>query len=132
VESAAATPAGRSDALVYELHRTRAFALAARGRCDDALAELNHGWGDDWPDPAAYAVDVARVRLLVGNHEEALEALRLAVRGAPRLERRLPALAGECVRGSPRLWRRALRLALEGGSAADRARLAFAVARARL
>jgi hypothetical protein len=129
---AAATPAARSGALVYEAHRARAFALAARGRCDDALAELNRGWGDGWPEPAAYAADVARVRLLVGDHEDALEALRLAVRGAPRLEPRVPALAAKCVRESPRLWRRALRLTLEGGSAYDRARLFFAVARARL
>jgi tetratricopeptide (TPR) repeat protein len=114
------------------MHRMRAFALAARGRCDDALAELNRGWGEDWPDPAAYAADVARVRLAVGHHEEALEALRLAVRGAPHIDRRVPALAADCVRKSPGLWRRALRLAFEGGSAADRARLSFAVARARL
>jgi hypothetical protein len=129
---AAATPAARSGALVYEAHRARAFVLASGGRCDDALAELNRGWGDDWPEPAAYAADVAKVRLLVGDHEDALDALRLAVRGARHLEPRVPALAAECVRESPRLWRRALRLALEGGSPADRARLLFAVARARL
>jgi hypothetical protein len=116
----------------YEEHRARAFVLAARGRCNDALAELNRGWGDDWPEPATYAADVSRVRLLAGDHENALEALRLAVRGAPRVVPHAPALAGECVRGSPRLWRRALRLALEGGSGADRARIVLAVARARL
>ena len=59
----------------YDGHRARAFALAVEGRADQALAELNDGWTEEWPFPAAYAVDVARVRYLTGHYEEALTAL---------------------------------------------------------
>ena len=128
----AATFRARPGALRYEAHRARAFALAGEGSCDAALAELISGWVTDWPDPPTYAPDVAQVRMLAGDHAEALEALRIAVHGARRLEGRVPAIVGECVHGSPHLWRRALRLVLEGGSVLDRGRIAFAVARARL
>jgi hypothetical protein len=117
---------------LYEAHRARAFALARGGSADAALAELNRGWGDEWPDPPSYMADVAEVRLLAGEPPEALEALRLAVRGAAHLEPRVPRLAGDCVRARPQLWRQAVRLAAEGGSVADRVRVAFAVSRARL
>src|ERR687893_45987 len=72
---------GDSGDLDYEAHRARAFALAIEGRRDDGLAELNEGWTEEWPFPGAYAADVARVRFLAGDYEDALGALRLAVRG---------------------------------------------------
>ena len=128
----AAPSTARRGALVYEAHRARAFKLAGRGDCDAALAELNGGWGDEWPDPASYAADVARIRLLVNQPAEALEALQLAVRGATKLEPRVPALAEECVRRSPSAWRQALQLAAQGGTPLDRARIVVAVARAKL
>lgn len=128
----AATFRARPGALRYEAHRARAFVLAGQGECDAALAELISGWVTDWPDPPTYATDVAQVRMLVGDHAEALEALRIAVHGARRLEERVPAIVGECVQGSPHLWRRALRLVLEGGSVLDRGRIALAIGRARV
>ena len=128
----AATFRARPGALRYEAHRARAFTLASKGDGDAALAELNSGWVDDWPDPSTYATDVAQIRLLAGDHADALEALRIAVHGAARLEARVPAIVGACVQGSPALWRRGLRLVFEGGSARDRARIAVAVARARI
>jgi hypothetical protein len=115
----------------YESHRLRAFALAIGGRREDALAELNEGWTDEWPFPAAYATDVARVRYLAGDYEEALGALRLAVSGAERLDPGVGDLARECVRRSPRLWGRALRVVLAGGKPAERAGAAWSVLRAR-
>jgi hypothetical protein len=132
VRLTAATFRARPGALRYEAHRARAFMLAGAGDADAALAELNSGWVDDWPDPPTYATDVAQVRLLAGDHADALEALRIAVHGAARLEAVVPAIAGACVQASPGLWRRALRLVVEGGSARDRARIALAVARARI
>jgi hypothetical protein len=116
----------------YEAHRARAFALAVEGDPDRALAELNEGWTEDWPFPSAYAADVARVRCLAGDYEDALGALQLSVRGSHRIEPGVPELAGECVRRSPRLWTRALRVALAGGTASQRAFTAWAVLRARL
>jgi hypothetical protein len=118
--------------LEYESHRARAFARAVEGDRDAALAELNEGWTEEWPFPAAYATDVARVRYLAGDYEDALGALLLAVRGAERIEPGVPELASDCVRRSPRLWGRALRLALTGGTASQRAGAAWAVLRARL
>ena len=122
---------GDSGDLDYEAHRARAFALALEGRRDDALAELNEGWTEEWPFPAAYATDVARVRFLAGDYEDALGALRLAVSGAERVDPGVPQLASDCVRRSPRLWRGALRVALAGGTASQRAGAAWAVVRAR-
>jgi hypothetical protein len=130
VRPSAAIPA-YSDADMYRAHRARALALAGEGDGDSALAELNRGWGDEWPDPASYAVDVARVRFLAGDHDDALEALRLALRGTPSAPS-VAAVAAACVRAAPHLWTRALRLALDGGSPLERLRLVIAVARARL
>lgn len=118
--------------LDYEAHRARAFALAVEGDRDGALAELNEGWTEEWPFPSAYATDVARVRYLAGDYEDALGALQLAVRGAERIEPGVPELASDCVRRSPGLWTRALRLAFAGGTASQRAGAAWAVLRARL
>jgi hypothetical protein len=131
VRLTAATFKARRGALRYEAHRARAFRLARVGECDAALASLIGGWVDDWPDPPTYATDVAHVRMLAGDYAEALDALRIAVHGAQRLEARVPMIVGTCVRGSPVLWQRALRLVLEGGSLRDRARVAVAVAVAR-
>ena len=122
---------GDQNDLDYEAHRARAFALAVEGNREGALAELNEGWTDEWPFPAAYAADVARVRYLAGDYEDALVALRLAVRGAERLEPGVPELASECVRQAPRLWLTAVRLALTGGTASERAGTTLAVIRAR-
>src|ERR687888_161677 len=72
---------GEPGGLDYDGHRARAFALAVEGRVDDALAELNEGWSEEWPFPAAYAADIARVRFLVGDYADALDALQLSVRG---------------------------------------------------
>jgi hypothetical protein len=132
VRLTAATFRAHPGALRYEAHRARAFALAGKGNCDAALAELISGWGADWPDPPAYATDVAHVRMLVGDHEQALDALRIAVHGAASVDARVPTIVRACVHASPHLWRRALRLALEGGSLLDRGRIAVAVARARV
>jgi hypothetical protein len=123
---------GEEGDLDYEAHRARAFALAVEGERDHALAELNEGWTEEWPFPSAYATDVARVRYLAGDYEDALGALRLAVRGAERIEPGVPELASDCVRRSPRLWPSALRLALAGGTASQRAGAAWAVLRARV
>jgi hypothetical protein len=123
---------GDPDDLDYDAHRARAFALAIEGNGDRALAELNEGWTEDWPFPSAYATDVARVRYLAGDYEHALDALQLAVDGAERIEPGVPELATDCVRRSPRLWPRALRLALAGGTAPQRAGAAWAVFRARI
>ena len=116
----------------YEGHRARAFAFAVAGRRDDALAELNEGWTEEWPFPTAYATDVARVRYLAGDYEDALGALDLAVRGAERTEPGTAELASACVGRSPKLWLRALRVALAGGTTSQRAGTALAVLRARL
>jgi hypothetical protein len=119
------------DELLYEVHRARAFALASQARTDEALDQLNEGWTDDRPNPASYAADVARVRYLVGDYDDALVALGLAVRSADHLEPTVPELAADCVRRSPRLWRDAVRIALSGGTYRERVRAALAVVRAR-
>jgi len=122
-------PSGR---VPYEAHRARALVLAARGRPDEALSELNEGWTDDWPLPAVYLTDVARVHLLAGRYAQAIEALHLAVRGTEHAEPEVPALACECVRNAPELWRRALELAFAGGTVSQRTRTAWFVLRGRL
>jgi hypothetical protein len=119
------------DDLNYEGHRARAFALAVEGSADDALAQLNEGWTDDWPFPSAYATDVARVRFLTGDYGKALDALLIATRGAERVDGAVAALASECVRRDPTLLGRALRVALAGGTAYQRLENAGAVLRAR-
>jgi len=118
--------------LDYEGQRARAFALAVDGRTDEALGRLNEGWTDEWPFPAAYAADIARIRFLVGDYAKALDALQLSVRGADRLEPAVVELTPECVRREKRLWRRALRVALSGGTTGQRLGTALAVLGARL
>lgn len=116
----------------YGGHRARAFALAVEGRVDDALEQLNEGWTEDWPFPAAYAADIARVRFLVADYAKALDALQLSVRGADRLESAVAELTPECVRREKALWRRGLRVAFSGGTAGQRLGTALAVLGARL
>jgi len=118
--------------LNYDGHRARAFALAVEGRTDEALGQLNEGWAEEWPFPAAYAADIARVRFLVGDYATALDALQLSVRGADRLEPAVAELAPECVRREKGLWRRGLRVALSGGTVGQRLGTALAVFGARL
>jgi hypothetical protein len=122
---------GEPGGLDYDGHRARAFALAVEGRVDDALAELNEGWSEEWPFPAAYAADIARVRFLVGDYADALDALQLSVRGADRLEPAVVELTPECVRQAKDLWRRGLRVALSGGTPGQRLGTALAVIGAR-
>src|SRR3954470_15230297 len=102
--------------LSYEGHRSRAFAFALEGRADEALAQLNEGWTDAWPFPRDYAADVARVRYLGGDDAQGISALRLATRGADRIDPRVVELAALIVRRSPRFWRAAARVAGAGGT----------------
>ncbi len=120
------------DDVPYDSHRARAFAFAAEGRVDQALAQLNEGWTEEWPFPAAYATDVARVRYLAGDYADALSALGLSVRGSERRNGVPAELAAACVRRERRLWWPALRVALSGGSPMQRSRVACAVVGARL
>ena len=122
---------GEPGDLNYDGHRARAFALAIEHRVDDALAQLNEGWTEDWPFPAAYAADTARVRYLAGDHERALGALQLAVHGADRLDPAIAELVSLVVAGSPALRLRAVRVVLGGGTALQRLRNAAAAATAR-
>jgi hypothetical protein len=123
---------GSREAVEYESARLRAFELAVGGRTDDALAELNRGWTEAWPFPTAYATDVARVRYLAGDYEDALVALSLAAHGTERVDPAVLELAVQCVRRAPRLWRNGLRIALAGGTASQRADAVWRVARGRL
>ena len=116
----------------YESHRARAFALAVEGRTDDALAQLNEGWTEEWPFPSAYASDIARVRYLVGDYDKALDALGLGVRGLDRVDGATAELARSCVARDPRLWWRATRVALSGGTVKQRLGHAAGIVRARL
>jgi hypothetical protein len=122
---------GDPGGLLYDGHRARAFALALEGRVDDALAELNEGWTEDWPFPAAYAADTARVRYLAGDYEQSLGALRLAVHGADRLDPAISELVSAVVTRAPKLRLRAIKVVLGGGSAWQRVRNAAAAASAR-
>jgi hypothetical protein len=118
--------------LEYEGHRALAFRLAVEGNAVAALAELNQGWSEDWPSPAAYAVDVARIHFLAGDCAKALTALRLDVRTASHLDG-LRGLVVDCVRREPRLWRTAIEIVLAGGdSTAAKLRAAAAVIQARV
>jgi hypothetical protein len=121
-----------TDGLGYDAHRARAFARAVEGHIDEALAELNEGWTEEWPFPSAYATDVARVRFLAADYAHALDALRLAARSADVLDPAVPELAIACVERAPRSWWPALKVALAGGSPWRRGGNAFAVLRARL
>lgn len=118
--------------VAYDSHRARAFALAVDGRRDDALAELNEGWSDEWPFPAAHALDVARVQFLAGDYAHALIAVELSVCGGGGHDGSPLELAVACVRRQPGLLWRALRLALTGGSLPQRGWSALAVLGARL
>jgi hypothetical protein len=117
--------------LDYDGHRARAFALAVEGRVDDALAELNKGWTNDWPFPSAYAADTARVRYLAGDYERSLGALQVAVRGAERIDPQVAELVSAVAAHAPKLRLRAVRVALGGGTTWQRLRNAAAVAAAR-
>ena len=122
---------GDSGDLNYDGHRARAFALAVEGQVVEALEQLNEGWTEEWPFPAAYASDIARVRFLVGDYAKALDALQLSVRGADRLEPAVAELTPECVRRDKRLWRSGLRVAFAGGTPLQRLTTAVAVVGAR-
>lgn len=117
--------------LNYDGHRARAFALALDGKVDEGLAELNEGWTEDWPFPAAYAADTARVRYLAGDYERSLGALQLAVHGADRLDPQIAELVAAVVQHAPRLRIRAVRVVLGGGTPWQRLRNAAAAASAR-
>jgi hypothetical protein len=116
----------------YDAHRARAFALAIASRSDDALATLSDGWTADWPFPAAYATDNARVRFLAGEYDAALDTLRLAVQGVERhLDDSVAELTVACVKRDPAVWRKALRVASGGGTGRQQLALAAAIVRAR-
>jgi hypothetical protein len=122
------TRAAEEPGAEYKERRRHAFRLAVEGHRDEALAELTEGWTDHTPDPSGYVADVARVRYLAGDYEEALGALDI-VRGGVAGE--MTPLAVDCVRRDPRLWRSALRIVTRRGSLAERGRAAWAVLRAR-
>jgi hypothetical protein len=122
---------GDPGGLLYDGRRARSFGLALEGRVDDALAELNEGWTEDWPFPAAYATDIARVRYLAGDYEQSLGALRLAVHGADRLDPAISELVAAVVARAPKLRLRAIGVVLGGGSPWQRLRNAAAAASAR-
>jgi hypothetical protein len=117
--------------LSYDGHRARAFARGVEGDADAALAQLNEGWAEDWPFPAAYAADIARVRYLVDDYDRSLDALRLAAHGAERLDPAVADLVAAVVERAPRLRFRALGVVLGGGTPWQRVRNAAAVAVAR-
>ena len=116
--------------LAYEGHRARAFSLAVERKAAEALDVLNEGWTAEWPFPAAYALDVARIRYLAGDYELALEALRLALRGAERVDGAAVELAAACVRRRRSLWAKALSAVLVGGRVWQRLAASVVVLRA--
>ena len=111
--------------------RARAFAHALEGRVETALAELSEGSSEDWPFPAAYAADLARIHYLAGHYEESLGALRIAVQGVERLDPQVADLVSAVVAHAPKLRLRAVRVALGGGTTWQRLRNAAVVASAR-
>ena len=123
--------AGDDAVLGYDGHRARAFAYAVEGRVDAAAAALDEGRSDDWPFPAAYAADVARLRFLSGEYEQSLTALGLAVRGTDRVDPQVAELVSAVAARSPTLRFRAVRIALGGGTTWQRLRNAAAAASAR-
>jgi hypothetical protein len=92
---------------------------------------LTAGAGEDWPFPAARAADVARVHYLAGDYEQALAALRGAVRGAERIDPQVAELVTAVAARAPALRARAVRVALGGGTTWQRLRYAAAAAAAR-
>lgn len=115
----------------YDGCRALAYRHAVEGRTAEALAQLNAGWADDWPPPSAYALDVARIHLLVGDCTRALAALQLEVHSLSHGAGVNEIVAG-CVRRNPGLWRRGLRLALAAEAGLPgKARAAAIVGRAR-
>ena len=118
----------RAGQMGYDAHRAAAFAEALGGDVDAALAELNDGWTEDWPFPAAYAADIARVRFLAGDYESSLGALELAMHGSDRLDPQIAELAAAVVIREPRLRLRAVRVVLGGGTAWQRLRNAAVAA----
>lgn len=117
--------------LSYDAHRARAFALAVEGDVDGALASLNEGWTEEWPFPAQYAADTARVRYLAGDYERSLGALQLAAHGVDRLDPAVADLVTAVVARAPKLRLRALKVVLGGGTPWQRVRNAANVATAR-
>ena len=128
---AALRRAARETSDEYARHRAEAFALALEGAPDAALAEMAAGWRSDWPFPVAYALDVARIRLLAGEPEGALTALSLGLRGHERLTREMRELLVACVSERPWLWRYALSVVADAGRVREQAAAAAAVIRAR-
>lgn len=117
--------------LSYDGHRARAFALAVEGNVDEALAQLNEGWTEEWPFPAQYAADTARVRFLAGDYERSLGALQLAAHGVDRLDPAVAELVAAVVARAPRLRLRAMKVVLGGGTPWQRVRNAAAVVASR-
>ena len=116
----------------YESRRALAFRHALEGRADRALAELNAGWAEDWPPPSAYALDVARIHLVVGDCERALSALQLEVHSVSQWTG-VNEIVADCVQRNPGVWRRGLRLAVAAESnLPGKLRAAAIVGRARL
>ena len=115
----------------YEGYRARAFSLAVRNRVPEALSSLNEGWTEEWPTPAAYATDVARIHMLAGDCTAALTALQLDLRTIDHIDG-LTDFAVACTRRDPSLWWRALRLAMHGERGFRKYGTALAVVRARL
>jgi hypothetical protein len=113
--------------LEYEGHRALAFARAIRGDAEGALAELNDGWIEEWPFPAAFAADRGRIQFLVGDVRGSLEALRLAARGAKRNDPSTIELAAACVSRRRASVFRALRVAVSGGTPWQRVRAAAGI-----
>ena len=114
----------------YEGHRAKAFALAVDGRAGEALALLNDGWSDEWPTPAAYATDVARIHFLAGNCAAALTALQLDLRTLDHLDG-VTEFAATCARRDPSVRRQALRVAVRGARGLRKLTAATAVLSAR-
>jgi hypothetical protein len=109
----------------YDAHRARAFAAAGQGALDRALEELRTGADDDWPFPAAVALDRSRVRYLAGDDAGALAELA----AANRADSAAAELVALVVARTPRPRRGALRLALAYGTPRDRLRNALKAVR---
>lgn len=109
----------------YDAHRALAFAAANEGHLAGALGELRAGIEDDWPFPAAVALDLARVRYLAGDDPGALAELGAATRD----DSAVAQLAALAVARTAPSRPRALWLVLRYGTVRDRARNAVRVLR---